>query len=423
MRFLRHRAELDLEILFVTKWMPDEQGGGTQQRAAANLRALATCGRVHLLNLGSDSRALPPGMAALTSSVYNLSDIKNRLGRPLRYGTRKAWSDRLLHTAWGMSGLISKLNIEESTAIADWLGRGRFDGAFAFHLGSALVVDALPVLKPDACRVIDWDFLESPNVLASALAQSPVLGWRRAAAVRFNQFKVRRWESDILNRWDSHLCSSSQDLAFLRARANQDAVVFSANNSVHVDAQCPPPPSDKRPPTVVFVGTMAYWPNVDAVQHFLSEIWPLVRRAIPLAEFQVVGRAVPADLLARSGCDGLMVYNDVPSVAPHYAQSHVSVVPLRFAVGSNLKVPEAMAYGRPVVGYRQACERHALGPDAGVFSVDSPIQLADTLISLLQDPRRSAMLGEQAHRAAFEHLSDDVTHRILTAVLSNIYGR
>lgn len=131
-------------------------------------------------------------MPALTASTCNLTDIQRRLGRPLRYGTRSAWSDRLLHTAWGISGLIATLVDDEARAIADCIEPSRFDGVFAFHLGSALAVDALPGLRPNAHRVIDWDFLESPNVVAWAKSQSLTLGWRRALAARFNQTKVRR---------------------------------------------------------------------------------------------------------------------------------------------------------------------------------------------------------------------------------------
>lgn len=410
-----------MDILFATKWIPNEQGGGTQQRAAANLRALAACGRVHLLYLENNPCVLNPTMAALTASSCSLSDIQHHLGIPLHFGTRGALYDRLLNTAWGMSGLIAKPDSKEAAAIGNFLGPSRFDGLFAFHLGSALAVDALQVLRPGARRVIDWDFLESPNVVALVRAQSQELSWRKLAAARFNQFKVWRHESGILSRWEGHLCSSDQDVAYLRSRTGERAMVFAVNNSIAVKSTCPPSPSN-RPPTVVFVGTMAYWPNIDAVQHFLSEVWPRVRCAVPEAEFHIVGRAPPADLLARSGHDGVSVYADVPSVELHYAQSHVAAVPLRFAVGSNLKIPEAMAHGRPVVGYTQACDRHGLGSDAGVFSVDKPAQLADTLISLLQDASRSAALGERAYRVAFENLSADVTQRTLTSALSDIYA-
>src|SRR5439155_22702561 len=52
---------------------------------------------------------------------------------------------------------------------------------------------------------------------------------------------------------------------------------------------------------VLFVGRMDYGPNVDAVLHFVADVWPAVREAVPGAAFHVVGtdpvpeiRALPA---------------------------------------------------------------------------------------------------------------------------------
>lgn len=410
-----------MDILFVTRWTPDECGGGTQQRAAANLRALATCGRVHLLNLGADSGALTPRLAALVASVTALSDVERRVGRYLSYGARTSWTDRLLHTAWGMSGLIAQVSQEEVSAIADTLPHRQFDGVFAFHLGSALVADRLPVRRPGAQRVIDWDFLESPNVLAWARAKHPELGWRQTATALFNRAKVRRWELHVLRHWEGHLCSSPRDIGFLRARANRDNAVSAVSNSVHVDLECPPPPSG-RPPTVLFAGTLAYWPNLDAVQHFLLRIWPTVRRLLPTAELKVVGRAAPASLMAESGRDGVTVHTDVASVTPYYAESHVAIVPLRFAVGSNLKVPEAMAHGRPVVGYREACERHGLSAGQGVFFVDDHAQFSKTLVSLLSDFAKATDLGVLAHRLAKDRFSSQVVDTDLARVMREMFS-
>lgn len=409
-----------MDLLFATKWLPNEQGGGTQQRAAANLRALAACGRVHLLYLATGPCELNPAMAAYTSSFCGLSDIQRDLGTRLEFGASNGFFKRWVHSAWGTSGTIATLNSKEATLISNYLGGCKFDGIFAFHLGSALAANALQVLRPGASRVIDWDFLESPNVVAMARSKASRLSLRQVAAARFNQLKVRYWETGILRRWEGHLCSSTQDVAYLRARARKHALVSAVNNSVPVDPLCPPPPVN-RPPTVVFVGSMAYWPNLDAMQHFLSEVWPQVRKAIPHAELQIVGRAPPVDLQARSGCDGVTVYADVPSIKGHYAQAHVAVAPLRFAVGSNLKIPEAMAHGRPVLGYRHACQRHGLGQDAGIFAVDNPEEFSRKLISLLQDPSESAALGAQAHHVALEQLSAEVTQRELTLLLSNIF--
>ena len=401
--------------------MPDDRGGGTQQRAAACLRALAACGPVHLLHLASTAAPLPAHLHNLVASTSNLADAGRVLGRALRFADRRTWMDRVLTSAWGTSGLIAPMDEQESAALGASLPRQDFDGLFAFHLGAACAVEQLQALRPRARRVIDWDFLESANVVPLARAENPSLGVRQTLSAHFNRLKVQRLESRILRDWDAHMCSSSVDVPHLRHRARPGAQVFSVRNTAPVPAVCSPPPPAERPPTVLFVGTMAYWPNLDAAQHFLDDIWPAVRRALPLAEVLVVGRAAPASLLARSGRDGITVHADVPDMAPLYALSHAAVVPLRFAVGSNLKIPEAMASGRPVVAYRPACERHAISDDSGVLPVDGAQAFTDAVLTLLSNTGQAANLGAKAHQAALANFSRTVVERDLTQALKIIF--
>lgn len=47
-----------MDILFVTRWLPNLHDGGTQQRAASHMRALAGLGRVPLLYIRGCSPTL-----------------------------------------------------------------------------------------------------------------------------------------------------------------------------------------------------------------------------------------------------------------------------------------------------------------------------------------------------------------------------
>lgn len=411
-----------MDLLFVTRWPPDENGGGTQQRAAASLRALAGCGRVHMLCLADEVRPLPDALRPLVSSVTDLAQVSADRGHAFRFNRRQSLMDRMLRSAWGMSGLISRMNSQEAAMVARALPLSAFDGVFAFHLGAACVVDRLGVLKAGARKIIDWDFLESSNVVPYARLVNPHPALKQKAAEQFNRLKVWWWERDILRHWDQHLCSSAADVAYLAARAHPQAQVASVNNSALIPSVVSTPPLE-RPPTVLFVGTMAYQPNQDAVVHFLADIWPSVRQRVPLAEFKIVGRAMPPSLLSHNGRDGITVHADAPDVTSYYAQSHVAIVPLRFVVGSNLKVPEAMAHGRAVVGYRAACARHGLSAADGVVSVDDRQQFVLALSELLLDIEGTGQLGLKAYRAATERFSRDAIDKALAGNLRSIFKR
>ena len=112
----------------------------------------------------------------------------------------------------------------------------------------------------------------------------------------------------------------------------------------------------------MFVGLLDYMPNTDAVDWFLTDIWPRVRDAVPEARFLVVGSGA-APLLARwSQHAGVETLGFVDSLADAYAQATACVVPMRGGAGTNIKALEPFQYGRPVIA-----TSHVLSGYDGLF--------------------------------------------------------
>ena len=408
------------DFLYITQAFPDDKGGGTEQRAATNLRGLCGLGRVHLLRLGRRRpRGPAPDLSRLLASETYLGDIVSEHSKLFRSELQPSLVTRLTRRAWALSGILLPFTTKQAKAIRLALPVQRFGAIFAFQLTAACVARSLGVAGANSKWVLDWDFLESPNVVDWAKGRrggrlSP-LQW---IAARFNQAKVRRIESNLLRTWDIHLCSSELDTHWLARRA-KGKIVRSVTNAVSVPDQMPPYPVN-TPPTVVYVASLSYWPNADGILHFLDEVWPRVRDHAPDARLNIVGRAPPAAVQSRSGVHGVTVTSDVPSVAPYYLKAHVAIVPLRFVMGSNLKLVEAMAYGRPVVSYASACKRLNVGPESGVFPVTNSAEFADTLVTLLRDQPMAYDMGTKAHAAAVVLFSKTVAHHQLAAAFDAV---
>lgn len=101
-------------------------------------------------------------------------------------------------------------------------------------------------------------------------------------------------------------------------------------------------------PVVLFTGAMDYWPNVDAVVWFASEMLPRLRERHPDLRFWIVGMNPTPAVQALAG-EGVVVTGTVPDVRPYLGHADVVVAPLRIARGIQNKVLEAMAMARPVV--------------------------------------------------------------------------
>lgn len=146
--------------------------------------------------------------------------------------------------------------------------------------------------------------------------------------------------------------------------------------------------------SIVFVGMMDYWPNIDAATWFATEIFPLVRAKHPDALFRIVGARPTASVSAFARREGIEVTGDVPDVRPYLATASVVVAPLRIARGIQNKVLEGMAMARPVVATPGALVGINAVAGRDVLVGETPAQLAEAVSKVLSQP--APTLGKAA---------------------------
>jgi sugar transferase (PEP-CTERM/EpsH1 system associated) len=149
-------------------------------------------------------------------------------------------------------------------------------------------------------------------------------------------------------------------------------------------------------PNFVFTGTMDYVPNVDAVTWFATEILPLVRRALPLAQFHIVGANPAPSVQALARIKDVYVSGRVPDVRPYIANATAAVAPMRIARGIQNKVLEAMAMARPAIVTPDALEGIAARPDSELLLADTAEAFAAAAHRLAADVSEGRRIGEAA---------------------------
>jgi polysaccharide biosynthesis protein PslH len=217
-------------------------------------------------------------------------------------------------------------------------------------------------------------------------------GWRaryRASALRVQE---RRAIPDV----DHVLCVSEHDAAAVADRGGRPLLVPNGVDAdlFHVD----------RPagtPTSAFFGHFGYAPNRDGLLRFLREGWGHTRAAIPAATLVVAGAGIGGGLQRElDGFGGVEVVGVVPDVGALLARSTVVVVPLWQGGGTRLKVLEAMAAARAVVGTPLGVARIGFRPGEHGLVEREPAALGAALAVLLRDPVRAAALGARARTHA-----------------------
>jgi len=226
--------------------------------------------------------------------------------------------------------------------------------------------------------------------------------WRRAL-IEIESSKMRRWEADTCRRAHLTLAVSETDRTLLQEIAPQaktatiptgvDTTYFTPNGG----------PAFEH--SLVFTGSLDWFPNEDAILYFLNEMLPAIRAAVPDVTFTAVGRNPTARLRAAIAAAGVSLTGTVEDVRPYVSRSAVFVVPLRIGSGTRLKIFEALAMGKAVVSTTIGAEGLGLDPGTHFLQADSPDDFVRAVTSLLRDPARRDDLAHAARELVETHYS------------------
>ncbi|HEX6178953.1 MAG TPA: glycosyltransferase family 4 protein, partial [Thermoanaerobaculia bacterium] len=208
-------------------------------------------------------------------------------------------------------------------------------------------------------------------------------------------WKMRRREAIACRQADLTIAVSDTDADRLR-EISPAARLVSTATGVDTDYFLPAgaPASDH---SLVFTGSLDWFPNEDAILHFLSAILPQIRAAVPDTTVTFVGRNPSAKLQAAvRNVAGARLTGTVDDVRPYVRDGAVFVVPLRIGSGTRLKIFEALAMGKAVVSTTVGAEGLGLDHGAHFLQADTPADFASAVISLLRDPQRRDALGTAA---------------------------
>ena len=103
------------------------------------------------------------------------------------------------------------------------------------------------------------------------------------------------------------------------------------------------------PQRLMFIGDMAYLPNITGTNHFLKNVYPIIRERFPQVSFHIVGRVFDDSLKEEWMKLGAVVTGFVDSIIPEYAETECVVVPIYSGGGTCIKILEAMQMLRPIV--------------------------------------------------------------------------
>ena len=388
-----------MKILYVAHRIPYPPDKGDKIRGWHFLRCLAKRGHeIDLACLVDDEADLEPSRKLALQTVC----------RRVSLAWRPRHVAKLAALTAVVRGVAASLPFFHDTKLArtlsEWLETERYDAAIAH---SAPMTQYIPE-RAGMTRVADLCDVDSEKWRQYAERGSGVWKWIHAREARL----LRRHEIQLARRWDALVVASRPEASIFRSFCTEGNLAVVGNG---VDGEFfAPRGTMAKSRSVLFMGAMDYLPNVEGVQWFVREVWPLIRAEMPDARFTIVGPRATAEVKAlHAPAGGIDVKGYVDDVRDALAASAVSIAPLHIARGVQNKVLEAMAFGLPVVATRAAYE--GISADAGtdLLVADAPAGFARAVIELLKDASLRVAIGQRARRAVLEgHTWDAHTARL-----------
>lgn len=395
-----------MRILYLCHCFPYSPNKGDKIRAFHELKHLGSRHEVHLLALGDPQEI-----------ADHRDDLKEYCEKVEAFPLNRAV--RSVRSALGVLGrkpltLHSFHSAALRRRVKQLAQTKRFDLVLAYS--SAMAPYATMFEKTP--RVLDMVDVDS----AKWAQYAGFASFPKHLVYHLESRRLRAYEASLANRFEKVLLTTTKEVDLLTSFApTTKAQVI--RNGICQDTFRPLDLPRAKTPTLLFVGQMDYFPNVDGACHFAQNIFPSLKRRFKDLQFTIVGRSPTPRVLALERIEGVVVTGTVADVRPFLARSTVFVAPLRVAQGVQNKVLEAMASRIPVVCSGSVFSGLAdSGFESGrdLLVAKRDLEFAEAVGDLLENPRQRQRITEAGRTQLAAAHSWDRNMRELDRVLSEV---
>ncbi|HEV2382526.1 MAG TPA: glycosyltransferase [Terriglobia bacterium] len=224
--------------------------------------------------------------------------------------------------------------------------------------------------------------------------------------------KLALLEREVCPRFNVNLAVSEVDMQVLH-RQSPEAHFHVVENGTDT-GYFAPGMAEEEPDSLIFASSFYWYPNISALQLFVREIWPLVKRQRSGVRLYVAGMK-PSDSLVRwlKQDPDITVVASPPDIRPWIARAAVFVCPMVDGGGTKVKLLDAMAMGKAIVSTSVGCEGLEVTHGDNILIADTPEEFASTISQALESRALRERLGAAGRGLVERNYSWEVVGRHL----------
>lgn len=254
-----------------------------------------------------------------------------------------------------------------------------------------------------------WDSVDSISLLFRLAAKES----QRLVTKLMTALETKRtewYEAQLVHFFDHILVTSPNDrqaLLEFQTGFTDKPPISVLSQGVDLEYFKPDPSVPREDNLIVVHGKMSYHANIAMTLYLVDEIMPLVWEKKPATQVAIVGKDPPAAIRKLAEDPRVKVTGTVPDMRVYLQRATLAAAPIRYGVGVQNKVLEAMACGVPVVATRAITSGIHAQPDKEILVADNPLAFAELVIDLLEHPEKRQALSLAGRQFVETHHSWD----------------
>lgn len=169
---------------------------------------------------------------------------------------------------------------------------------------------------------------------------------------------------------------------------------------------------------ILFIGGFEHRPNVDAMEFFINEIFPILHSLKTDLKLLIIGSNIPSKIAAHASSH-IIIKGFVSDIKPIFDRIRLSIAPIRYGAGVKGKINTSMTYGVPVIATTVAAEGMNLTHGKDILVADTPEDFARQIVRAYDDEQLWTSLSNSGKVNIEEHFSFAVAERQLRNILQD----
>jgi polysaccharide biosynthesis protein PslH len=245
--------------------------------------------------------------------------------------------------------------------------------------------------------------------MASA-ATNPVKRWYLDIMVK----RLKKYELSSMDHFDALLPITSVDGDFF-VQSGCNKPVFTTPCGIDF-SRLKKSPAIPEKNSLFHLGALDWMPNIEAVEWFLRDIWPLIHSKYPDVKFYLAGRNMP-DHIKNINLANVVISGEVEDAVAFINSKQIMMVPLISGSGMRIKIAEGLALGKAIISTTIGAEGIEYENGKNMLIADSPEDFSEAVGKIINDEKFAARISEEAYVLAGQQY-DNI--QIILKLLNNL---